>query len=59
LVALAIVTHRQITYWGDNVTLWTHTVQVTSGNWIAENNLGAALLDKGHMDEAIVHYTSA
>jgi len=59
LVALAIVTHRQINYWRDNVTLWAHTVQVTQGNWIAENNLGAALLDNGKMDDAIVHFRAA
>ena len=59
LVALAAVAHRQIGYWSDNVKLWSHTVQVTSGNWIAENNLGAALLDKGQMEGAIVHFRSA
>ena len=59
LMALTMVTHRQIGYWSDNVTLWAHTVQVTSGNWIAENNLGAALMDKGQMEDAIVHFRSA
>ncbi len=59
LLVLAVVAHRQITYWSDNVTLWAHTVQVTSGNWIAENNLGAALLDNGQMEDAIVHFRSA
>jgi protein O-mannosyl-transferase len=59
LLALAAVAHRQIAYWGDNVSLWAHTVQVTSGNWIAENNLGAALLDKGRPEEAIGHFRAA
>jgi tetratricopeptide (TPR) repeat protein len=59
LVALVIVTHRQINYWRDNVTLWAYTVQVTHGNWIAENNLGAVLLDNGQMDDAIVHFRAA
>ena len=59
LVALTVVAHRQIGYWSDNVTLWTHTVQVTRGNWIAENNLGAALMDKGRMEDAIVHFRAA
>jgi protein O-mannosyl-transferase len=59
LAALTVVAHRQIGYWSDNVTLWAHTVQVTNGNWIAENNLGAALMDKGQMEEAIVHFRSA
>ena len=59
LLALTVAAHRQIGYWSDNVTLWSHTVQVTSGNWIAENNLGAAFLDKGQMEDAIVHFRSA
>jgi len=59
LLTLAVVAHRQIGYWSDNVTLWAHTVQVTSGNWIAENNLGAALMDRGQMDDAMVHFRSA
>jgi hypothetical protein len=59
LLLLTMVAHRQIGYWSDNVTLWAHTVQVTRGNWIAENNLGAALLDKGQMEDAIGHFRSA
>lgn len=59
VLALSVVAHRQIAYWSDNVALWTHTVQVTSGNWIAENNLGAAFLDKGQMEDAIVHFRAA
>ena len=59
LLALTVVAHRQIGYWSDNVTLWAHTVRVTSGNWIAENNLGAALMDKGQMEDAMVHFRLA
>ncbi len=59
LMTLAVVAHRQIDYWSDNVTLWAHTVQVTRGNWIAEDNLGAALMDDGRMEDAIVHFRSA
>ena len=59
LLVLMAVAHRQISYWRSNVTLWAHTVQVTSGNWIAENNLGAALLDDGRMEEAVGHFRAA
>ena len=59
LLALALVTHRQIAYWSDNVTLWTHTLAVTRGNWEAENNLGMALFRQGRMDEAIPHFQAA
>jgi hypothetical protein len=59
LLALIVVAHRQIGYWSDNVTLWAHTAQVTRGNWIAENNWGAALMDQGHCEDAMVHFRSA
>src|SRR5208283_3716151 len=35
LLVLMVVTHRQIDYWSDHVTLWSHALQVTSGNWQA------------------------
>jgi len=59
LVALATVTHRQLGYWNDNVTLWSHTVQVTKDNFIAEDNLGGALLEQGRLDEAMPHFREA
>jgi len=59
LLALVVVTHRQIDYWSDHVTLWSHTLDVTSGNWQAENNLGMALLRQGKMEEAIPHFRAA
>ena len=37
LLALSVVTYRQIGYWRDNVTLWTHALRVTDRNWLAEN----------------------
>jgi len=59
LLALVSVTHRQIGYWCDHLTLWAHTVQVTSNNWQAENNLGMALLRRGRMEDAIPHFRTA
>ena len=59
LLALATVTHRQIGFWGDNARLWTRTLQVTSGNYLAEDNLGRALEAEGKRQEAIAHYAKA
>lgn len=59
LAALATGTHYQLGYWNNNVTLWTHTVQVTSDNFIAEDNLGGALLEQGRLDEAMPHFRAA
>jgi protein O-mannosyl-transferase len=59
LLVLMVVSHRQIDYWRDHVTLWTHALQVTSGNSRAENNLGMALLRRGQMEDAIPHFRAA
>ncbi len=52
----ALVTHRQIGYWSDNLELWSHTAAVTNGNFIAEDNVGGALLAQGRQEEAMPHF---
>jgi tetratricopeptide (TPR) repeat protein len=59
LLALAIVTYRQIGFWSDNMTLWSHALDVTSGNYLAENIVGSTLMDDGHPDEALPHFQAA
>ncbi|MGA8150319.1 MAG: tetratricopeptide repeat protein [Terriglobales bacterium] len=59
LLVAALVTHRQIGFWSDNLALWSHTVAVTSGNFVAEDNLGGALLEQGRQEEAMPHFRAA
>lgn len=59
LGALGWATHRQLTYWANNVDLWTHTLAITHDNFIAENNLGGALLLEGKADDAHQHFLAA
>ena len=59
LLALAAVTHRQIGYWSDSATLWSHTLQVTKRNWLAENNLGKILMSQGRVEEGMSHFLKA
>ncbi len=56
IAALGVVTHRQIGYWQDNLTLWNHALQVTDKNWVAEDMVAGMLYSQGHHDEAIEHY---
>ena len=44
LLALSFATHRQLGYWSSNYDLWTHALAVTDKNFIAQDNLGGALL---------------
>lgn len=53
VIASAALTWQQLGYWQDNVALYRHTLQVTSGNYIAHDNLGDALAQKGDLDAAI------
>jgi Flp pilus assembly protein TadD len=59
LATLIIVTRAQLQHWKNSVTLFQHTLKVTSKNTIAHNNLGTALLEQGKMQEAIFHYNKA
>ena len=59
LLALTVLTHRQIEYWRNSVTLWSHAVQVTTGNEAAETYLGQALLRQANAQAAIPHFRKA
>lgn len=59
LLALTVVARIQLDHWSDNVALWTHTLQVTGPNFIAENSLGIALEHEGKEEEAIKHFQAA
>lgn len=59
VLALSIVAHGYIGDWKDNLTLWTHTLQVTKNNFVAEDSLATALLQQGRMEDAAVHFQKA
>ena len=52
ILALSIVCHRQIGYWRDSITVWTHTLEFTEHNYMAEDNLGEALAHLHRTDES-------
>lgn len=56
ILALSAVTLRQLTYWSSDTALFTHAIEVTSGNFLAESKLGVALAKQGKAEEAITHY---
>ena len=59
LLALSVATRRQLDYWSTNYDLWTHAVAVTDRNFIAQDNLGGALLLMGKSDSAYAHFQAA
>ena len=56
---LALATHRQINYWQSNYDLWSHTLAVTENNFVAEDNLGGALILEDKEEEAHPHFEAA
>ena len=59
IIASATLTWRQLGYWQDNISLFRHTLHVTTGNYLIQNNLGLSLAKKGELDAAIQHYSEA
>src|ERR1700677_3431487 len=51
--------HIQCRYWYDGESLWNHALECTKDNYIAHNNLGIALVEKGSMDEGIASHEKA
>lgn len=56
ILACVGIARSQVDYWKDSVSLWQHTVDVTTDNYTGENNLGFDLKQAGKLDEAIAHF---
>jgi tetratricopeptide (TPR) repeat protein len=52
-------TSRQLSYWRESEPLYRHAIAVTQANFVACNNLGAALEKKGRKEEAADWYREA
>ena len=59
LTTLGICAHRQVSYWKNSLTLFSHALAVTQNNCLAYNNIGLAYNDIGRTAEAIDAYKQA
>ncbi len=59
LAMLSILTWKQAHYWENTTTLFTHALNVTENNYIAHNNLGIILFEKGKIAEAVLHFNKS
>ena len=59
LLALTIVSNRQIGYWKDEFTVWTHAAEVNQYHWLAQDNVAAQLQSRGKPLEALEHFHRA
>ena len=59
VAALASVAHVQMKYWESSTALWSHALQVTGPNFVAEDNMGAELINEGNIPAARAHFQEA
>ena len=59
LALMMLLSGSQIRYWQNSVTLMTNAVQITDGNYVAHENLGLTLAERGLYDEALHHFKQA
>jgi len=59
LAALSLLTWRQIHYWRSDYDLWSHTVEVTNNNVVADESLSKTLMQLGRPQEALAGFEEA
>ncbi len=59
LIMFAVQTRQQVLVWRDSETLFRHTLEVTSENYVIHMSLGIELWKQGRWDEAIAEYRKA
>ena len=59
LIVSTVLTWQQLGHWRDNISLYRHTLRVTTGNYVIHNNLGNALASKWDLDAAIPEFRAA
>lgn len=55
VLVLTILSFNQTSHWKNSITLFEYTLEVSPNNAISHNNLGAAYLDAGFIEQSIVH----
>lgn len=59
VIAYAVPARAQVETWADGPTLWRHAAAVVPCNYIAYQDLGEALRDRGQLDAALANIRQA
>lgn len=59
LIVLTLLTYRQVNYWGDDLVLCTHALEVAPNSPWAEDCVGGVLIRRGRTAEALKHFARA
>ncbi|MDR3762857.1 MAG: tetratricopeptide repeat protein [Acidobacteriota bacterium] len=52
-------TYRQVGYWHDTETFWTHDLALEGSNYVANDALGNYLVEAGRLNEAVTLYRTS
>ncbi len=55
IAAMSVLTLRQLNFWQDSVTLWTHAFEITAGNLQVEKQLANALVRENQFEAVAPH----
>jgi protein O-mannosyl-transferase len=59
VMVLTACSWKQVTYWRNTQTLWTHTLAVTQDNDVALTDLGNYFMEQGRLDDALSYLQRA
>lgn len=59
LLLLGLLSWQRVHVYENNETLWSDTLAKNPDCWLADNNFGAILFERGQVDEAMAHYQKA
>jgi tetratricopeptide (TPR) repeat protein len=59
LLALGLLTYRQVGFWHDPESFWRRTLALTGDNYVAQGALAGYLRSHGRTEEAMDHYRQA
>lgn len=59
LLLLAGLSVRQVSFWENELTLYSRPLEVSQNNYLAHYNYGNALANSGRFKEALEHYSAA
>ncbi|WP_444549714.1 hypothetical protein [Candidatus Magnetomonas plexicatena] len=59
ILALFVMTQRQVGFWKDSVSLYTHAIHAAKLNYVAYGNLGQIYLKEGHLEPALKNFIEA
>jgi hypothetical protein len=59
IVVLMLAAKNQTSTWRNSIRLFTHAIEVTEDNYLAQRNLGLALAYQGKLNPAMAHFMKA